>query len=68
MALLPPVSWWVRCGLRFEDGGTTVPARRGDRRRSKAGSRWGGVLSLTVIVRNNTRGRETLYLDYEAYR
>jgi molybdopterin synthase catalytic subunit len=33
----------------------------------KAGSD-GAVCVFDGIVRNNTRGRETLYLDYEAYR
>jgi molybdopterin synthase catalytic subunit len=33
----------------------------------KAGSD-GAVCAFDGIVRNNTRGRETLYLDYEAYR
>jgi molybdopterin synthase catalytic subunit len=28
----------------------------------------GAVCAFDGIVRNNTRGRETLYLDYEAYR
>ena len=28
----------------------------------------GAVVVFDGIVRNNTRGRETLYLDYEAYR
>jgi molybdopterin synthase catalytic subunit len=32
----------------------------------KAGSD-GAVCAFDGIVRNNTRGRETLYLDYEAY-
>lgn len=33
----------------------------------KAGSD-GAVCAFDGIVRNNTRGRQTLYLDYEAYR
>ena len=28
----------------------------------------GAIVTFEGIVRNNTRGRETLYLDYEAYR
>lgn len=69
VALLPPVS-----------GGAPVPAGRqryaaivreiidtqgvvGDLRRGEDGA----VLVFEGVVRNQTRGRKTLYLDYEAY-
>lgn len=75
VALLPPVS-----GGSFVDGESLAPLAK-DRvaivdevidanaimRGIKAGSD-GAVCVFDGIVRDNTRGRKTLYLDYEAYR
>jgi molybdopterin synthase catalytic subunit/molybdopterin converting factor small subunit len=72
VALLPPVSGGSRatmqqgCNVRIEilDGVLpTAEVLEG----IKAGAD-GAVCVFDGIVRNNTRGRETLYLDYEAYR
>jgi molybdopterin synthase catalytic subunit len=65
VALLPPVSGGLD-GMRVEltdaviDAGAIVGAM-------KAGSD-GAVCVFDGIVRDNTRGRKTLHLDYEAYR
>lgn len=68
VGLLPPVS-----GGAPEDkvkGWTALTRERIDAQRivenAKRGED-GAVVVFDGIVRNNTRGRETLYLDYEAY-
>ena len=71
IALLPPVSGgsadgepiagsdWIRLQREPIDAGSLVAA-------VKEGEA-GAVVVFDGIVRNNTRGRRTLYLDYEAY-
>jgi molybdopterin synthase catalytic subunit len=71
IALLPPVSGgstedgsaaesdWIRLQREPIDAGTLVAA-------VKEGEA-GAVVVFDGIVRNNTRGRRTLYLDYESY-
>ena len=65
VALLPPVSGGLD-GMRVEltdaviDAGAIIAAM-------KAGAD-GAVCVFDGIVRDNTRGRKTLHLDYEAYR
>ncbi|MGC1871672.1 MAG: molybdenum cofactor biosynthesis protein MoaE [Acidobacteriaceae bacterium] len=71
IALLPPVSGgstedalaaereWIRLQREPIDAGALVAAvKEGDA---------GAVVMFDGIVRDNTRGRRTLYLDYEAY-
>jgi MoaE-MoaD fusion protein len=62
VALLPPVSGGaVRAGITCEkiDPHQIVPAME----RPEDGA----IVMFDGIVRNNSRGRKTLYLDYEAY-
>src|SRR4051812_3223264 len=62
VALLPPVSGGtVRVGITCEkiDPHQIVPAMQ----RPEDGA----IVMFDGIVRNNSRGRKTLYLDYEAY-
>ena len=68
VALLPPVSGGAGTdvGRRIEIVEATIDADA-IVRAIKAGSD-GAVCVFDGIVRDNTRGRKTLYLDYEAYR
>src|SRR3954447_5928622 len=62
IALLPPVSGGaVRVGITCEkiDPHQIVPAMERPE--------YGAIVMFDGIVRNNSRGRKTLYLDYEAY-
>lgn len=71
VALLPPVSGgsaaddsmagaeWIRLQRQPVDAGAAVAAMK----EGEAGA----VVVFDGIVRNNTRGRRTLYLDYESY-
>jgi MoaE-MoaD fusion protein len=77
VGLLPPVSGGgpARTANVLEDGsgeaGTIALTReRIDAEKLVAGAKHGddgAVVVFDGIVRNNTRGRRTLYLDYEAY-
>jgi len=66
VGLLPPVSGGSEraeqvvalCTEPIQPGKWIAAAKRGED---------GAVVVFDGIVRNNTRGRETLYLDYEAY-
>jgi molybdopterin synthase catalytic subunit len=62
VALLPPVSGGApRCALvreRIETAALVAEMKRGED---------GATVVFEGMVRNNTRGRRTLYLDYEAY-
>ena len=62
LALIPPVSGGTsRCEIvreRIRTEEITQALRAGED---------GAVIAFEGIVRNNTRGRRTLYLDYEAY-
>jgi molybdopterin synthase catalytic subunit len=66
VGLLPPVSGGsdeaeqvvALCSEPIQPGKWITAAKRGED---------GAVVVFDGIVRNNTRGRETLYLDYEAY-
>lgn len=68
VALLPPVSGgsFAEVGRRIEIVDDAIDADA-IVRAIKAGSD-GAVCVFDGIVRDNTRGRKTLYLDYEAYR
>ena len=66
VALLPPVSGGIQtegkyCALvrtKIDPAAVVVPMKRGED---------GAVVVFEGIVRNNTKGRKTLYLDYHAY-
>jgi molybdopterin synthase catalytic subunit len=63
VALLPPVSGGAEPTVvltreRIDGGSVVAKLKRGDD---------GAVAVFDGIVRNNTRGRRTLFLDYEAY-
>lgn len=64
IALLPPVSGGAAPRIEIVDGLIDAAALV---HAVKAGSD-GAVCVFDGIVRDNTRGRKTLYLDYEAYR
>jgi molybdopterin synthase catalytic subunit len=64
VALLPPVSGGTASCIEIVDAAIDAEAIV---REIKAGSD-GAVCVFDGIVRDNTRGRKTLYLDYEAYR
>jgi MoaE-MoaD fusion protein len=68
VALLPPVSGGCEVGttMRVEITDSVIPAAE-IVSEMKAGPD-GAVCVFDGIVRDNTRGRKTLYLDYEAYR
>jgi molybdopterin converting factor subunit 1 len=62
VALIPPVSGGMpRCGIVRE------PIRTAETSASLREGEDGAVIAFEGVVRNNTRGRRTLYLDYEAY-
>jgi molybdopterin converting factor subunit 1 len=62
VALIPPVSGGSpRCEIVRE------PIRTAEISASLRAGEDGAVIAFEGIVRNNTRGRRTLYLDYEAY-
>lgn len=63
VAILPPVSGGAGACVRMVREPIATAA---DLAEIKAGSD-GAVCVFDGIVRNNTRGRETLHLDYEAY-
>jgi molybdopterin synthase catalytic subunit len=75
VGLLPPVSGGLGAtGEKLHDenpGGSAQLTREAiDGARLSAGAKHGedgAVVVFDGIVRNNTRGRKTLYLDYEAY-
>jgi molybdopterin converting factor subunit 1 len=62
VALLPPVSGGLGCALIVRDAIDTL----GVLQRVKRGED-GALVVFEGVVRNQTRGRRTLYLDYEAY-
>ena len=67
VGLLPPVSGGAGAGL---EGSTTLTLAPIDTAKIIAGAKQGedgAVVVFDGIVRNETRGRQTLYLDYEAY-
>jgi molybdopterin synthase catalytic subunit len=67
VGLLPPVSGGVGAGL---EGSTTLTNAPIDAAKIIADAKHGedgAVVVFDGIVRNETRGRQTLYLDYEAY-
>ena len=62
LALIPPVSGGLaRCAIVRE------PIRSDEISNHLRAGEDGAVIVFDGIVRNNTRGRKTLYLDYEAY-
>jgi len=62
VALLPPVSGGLGCALIVRDAIDTLEVLQ----RVKRGED-GAAVVFEGVVRNQTRGRRTLYLDYEAY-
>jgi molybdopterin synthase catalytic subunit len=67
VALLPPVSGGLESKTMLIEIVDAAIAADAIVARMKAGSD-GAVCVFDGIVRDNTRGRRTLYLDYEAYR
>lgn len=62
VALIPPVSGGVgHCEIVRE------PIRTAEITAALRAGEDGAVIAFEGVVRNNTRGRRTLYLDYEAY-
>jgi molybdopterin synthase catalytic subunit/molybdopterin converting factor small subunit len=72
VAFLPPVSGGAECLLEIEDGGNYFALTREaiDSRslvaRVQTGAE-GAVVTFEGTVRNNTKGRPTLCLDYDCY-
>jgi MoaE-MoaD fusion protein len=66
VALLPPVSGGVDPAM-FHVALTREEIISADLRAALATAEDGAVCTFEGIVRNNSRGRETLFLDYEAY-
>jgi molybdopterin synthase catalytic subunit len=69
VALLPPVSGGVDTILAGQNRAAVVRSRIDVERIAESVRRPedGAVVVFEGVVRNNTRGRRTLYLDYEAY-
>jgi molybdopterin synthase catalytic subunit len=70
VGLLPPVSGGAADESSGGVGKTELTRERIDAERLLAAAKQGedgAVIVFDGIVRNNTRGRRTLYLDYEAY-
>jgi molybdopterin converting factor subunit 1 len=66
VALLPPVSGGVHSAM-LSVALTREPIVPASFRNALAAAEDGAVCAFEGIVRNNSRGRETLFLDYEAY-
>lgn len=65
VALLPPVSGGVGFSFEVKLVREAIPVAALQQRTRHASD--GAVCAFEGIVRDNTRGRRTLYLDYEAY-
>lgn len=70
VGLLPPVSGGSSTEIAAQDGSTLLTREPIDAEGIVAAAKQGedgAVVVFDGIVRNNTRGRQTLFLDYEAY-
>src|SRR3984893_8914623 len=65
VAFIPPVSGGSEAGVLFELTDQPLDARRLEAAVARAGA--GAICTFTGVVRDNSRGRETTRLEYEAY-
>jgi molybdopterin converting factor subunit 1 len=65
VAFIPPVSGGAEAGVRFELTDQPLDARRLEAAVAHAGA--GAICTFTGVVRDNSRGRATTRLEYEAY-
>jgi molybdopterin synthase catalytic subunit len=65
VAFIPPVSGGTDDGVLFELTDQPLDARRLEAAVARAGA--GAICTFTGVVRDNSRGRETIRLEYEAY-
>jgi molybdopterin synthase catalytic subunit len=65
VAFIPPVSGGSDAGVLFELTDRPLDARRLEAAVARAGA--GAICTFTGVVRDNSRGRETIRLEYEAY-
>ena len=65
VAFIPPVSGGSEVGVLFELTDKPLDARRLEAAVARAGA--GAICTFTGVVRDNSRGRETTRLEYEAY-
>ncbi len=66
VAFIPPVSGGSEAGVLFELTTQPLDARRIETAVARAGA--GAICTFTGVVRDSSRGRETIRLEYEAYR
>jgi MoaE-MoaD fusion protein len=65
VAFIPPVSGGSEAGVLFELTDQPLDPRRLEAAVARAGA--GAICTFTGVVRDNSRGRETTQLEYEAY-
>ena len=65
VAFIPPVSGGADAGVLFELTDKPLDARRLETAVARAGA--GAICTFTGVVRDNSRGRDTIRLEYEAY-
>jgi MoaE-MoaD fusion protein len=65
VAFIPPVSGGTDGGVLFELTDQPLDARRLEAAVARPGA--GAICTFTGVVRDNSRGRETIRLEYEAY-
>ena len=65
VAFIPPVSGGSETGVLFELTAQPLDARRIETAVARDGA--GAICTFTGVVRDNSRGRETTRLEYEAY-
>jgi MoaE-MoaD fusion protein len=65
VAFIPPVSGGSEVGVLFELTDQPLDPRRLEAAVARAGA--GAICTFTGVVRDNSRGRETTRLEYEAY-
>lgn len=65
LAFIPPVSGGSETGVLFELTTQPLDARRIETAVARAGA--GAICTFTGVVRDNSRGRDTTRLEYEAY-
>ena len=65
VAFIPPVSGGSEAGVLFELTTQPLDARRLETAVARAGA--GAICTFTGVVRDNSRGRDTTRLEYEAY-
>ena len=65
VAFIPPVSGGSEAGVLFELTAQPLDPRRLETAVARAGA--GAICTFTGVVRDNSRGRDTTRLEYEAY-